>query len=590
MRSMRTVCFLILLVLVLLSQMAWAEAQQGPAGRRVLIGFKPTATAQATPQAADARAATVRAHGGLIHRSLQLVPAVSATLSEEAIKKLRARPEVAYVEDDVVLYAFGQTLAWGVDRIDADLAWPAGNTGQGVKVAILDTGIDPTHPDLGVAGGVNFAGANDGSTNPAYWRDGHGHGTHCAGIVAARNNSIGVVGVAPEATLYAVKVLSDSGTGYTSDIIQGLAWCVANGIKVASMSLGGGGTTSLQAACDNAYAKGVVVVAAAGNSAGPVSYPAAYSSVVAVSATDSRDQLASFSNYGAQIAVAAPGVSIYSTYKGGTYAYMSGTSMACPHVAGVAALIWASGAASAQEVRQRLTSTAEDLGAPGFDVRFGYGLADAQKAAGAGGVTPPPTDNPPTVSLTAPAQGATVARTVTVQANATDDKGVKQVEFLVDGVRLSLDSNAGDGWSAAWDTTRSPDGSHTLTAKATDTAGQTASSSATVTVKNAAPPATGKMAVSAITYSLSGLYNSDLNVTINVVNGAGAPQANAYVWATLYRDGRAVLTPVGMTNSSGSVTFRYIRAAAGTYRTTIVRVTAAGQTWDGVTPTNEFTK
>jgi subtilisin family serine protease len=309
--------------------------------------------------------------------------------------------------------------------------WPTGNTGRGIKVAILDTGIDSTHPDLVIAGGVNFAGTTkDGSTNPADWADGHGHGTHCAGIVAARNNSIGVVGVAPDATLYAVKVLSDSGTGYTSDIIQGLDWCAANGIQVASMSLGGGGTSSLQAACDNAFAKGVVLVAAAGNSSGPVSYPAAYSSVIAVSATDSTDRLASFSCYGPQIAVAAPGVNIYSTYKGGTYAYMSGTSMACPHVTGSAALVWASGVTSAPAVRERLTGTAEDLGPAGFDNSYGYGLVDAQKAAAGGGTTP--VDNPPTVSLTAPAQDATVSGTVTVQATASDDKGVTQVEFLVD--------------------------------------------------------------------------------------------------------------------------------------------------------------
>ena len=298
-------------------------------------------------------------------------------------------------------------MAWGVNRIDADLAWPTGNTGKGVKVAILDTGIDPTHPDLGVAGGVNFAGSTkEGSTNPADWNDGHGHGTHVAGIVAARNNTMGVVGVAPEATLWAVKVLSDAGSGYTSDIIQGLDWCAAHGIKVASMSLGGGGTASLQAACDRAFSQGVVLVAAAGNSAGPVMYPAAYSSVIAVSASDSRDLRASFSNYGPQIALAAPGVSIYSTYKGGAYATMSGTSMACPHVTGAAALAWASGLTSAQAVRDRLTTTAEDLGTKGFDTSFGYGLVDAQRAAGGDGGGTPPVDNPPTVGITAPGQGA----------------------------------------------------------------------------------------------------------------------------------------------------------------------------------------
>jgi subtilisin len=574
-----------LLVLLTLGAVALAAGRPGPAGRRVLVGFRP----DTGPQTAEARAEVVRQRGGTVHRSLRLVSVVSATLPPEAIQKLRTQPGVAYVEDDIVLYALGQTMAWGVDRIDADLAWPTGNTGKGVKVAILDTGIDPTHPDLGVAGGVNFAGSTkDGSTNPADWNDGHGHGTHCAGIAAARNNGIGVVGVAPDATLYAVKVLSDSGSGYTSDIIQGLDWCAANGIKVASMSLGGGGTTSLQAACDRAFSQGVVLVAAAGNSAGPVMYPAAYSSVIAVSATDSRDLRASFSNYGPEIAVAAPGVSIYSTYKGGSYTTMSGTSMACPHVAGAAALAWASGLTSAQAVRDRLTTTAEDLGTAGFDTSYGYGLVDAQKAAGGGGGTP--ADNPPTVGITAPGQGATVSGTVTVQATAGDDKGVAQVEFLVDGVRIGVDSSGGDGWSASWDTTRSPAGQHTVAATATDTAGKTASSSVTVAVHNAAPTPAGKMSVSSITYTTSGLNNADLNVAINVASGAGAPMANAFVWANLYLNGRVCLTPIGTTNAAGSVSFKLARASSGSYKTTMVRVSAAGQTWDGATPANGFTK
>lgn len=445
----------------------------------MLVGFR----ADRGPQTPEARADVVRWGGGSVHKTPRIIPVVSATLSEQAIQKLKARSDVEYVEEDVVLYALAQTLPWGVDRIDADLAWPAGNTGKGVKVAVLDTGVDSHHPDLVVAGGVNFVGTRDGSTAASDWNDNHGHGTHCAGIIAGRNNTVGVVGVAPDAALYGVKVLGDSGSGYTSDIIQGLDWCVANGVKVASMSLGGSGTTSLKAACDRAYANGVLVVAAAGNSAGAVMYPAAYTSVVAVSATTSQNQLASFSNRGAQIELAAPGVSIYSTYKNGGYAYMSGTSMACPHVAGTAVLAWASGLGSPAAVRQRLTGTAEDLGTTGFDNDFGYGLVDAQRAAGT--ASTPPTDNPPSVNLTAPSQGGTVSGTVLVTAAASDDKGVVQVEFLVDGARIGLDTQSSDGWSASWNAAAAADGQHTITAKATDTAGKTASDAITVIVKNA---------------------------------------------------------------------------------------------------------
>jgi len=368
-----------LLVVLLILGPAWAVlAQSEPVSGRVLIQFK----SQAGPKTPNERAEMVRHAGGTVHASFDLVPAVAAELPPEAMKKLRGRPEIESIEEDVVLYAIGQTKPWGVDRIDADLAWPTGNTGKGIKVAILDTGIDYDHPDLKLAGGVNYAGTSrDGYTSPSYWNDNYGHGTHVAGIVAARNNTIGVIGVAPDVSLWAVKVLGDNGSGYTSDIIQGLDWCVAHGIQIASMSFGGGGTSTLKYACDRAYSRGVLLVAAAGNSGGAVGYPAAYSSVMAVSATDSRNAVPAWSSYGPQIDLAAPAVSILSTYKNGTYAMMSGTSMACPHVTGAAALAWASGLTSNWAVRSRLLSTAEDLGTKGFDYKYGYGLVDAQRAA-----------------------------------------------------------------------------------------------------------------------------------------------------------------------------------------------------------------
>ncbi len=585
MESMRAHYVLVFLALLLLGETAPTAARKGLPGRRVLIGFR----SDAGPQTPAARASAVRQAGGVVHRSPALVPVVAATLSEAAIKTWRARRDVAYVEDDVILYALGQTVPWGVDRIDADLAWPAGNTGQGVKVAILDGGIDATHPDLVLAGGVNYAGrAKDGSTDPADWTDKHGHGTHVAGIVAARNNDIGVVGVAPEVSLWAVKVLGDDGTGYTSDIIQGLDWCAASGIHVASMSFGGEGTISLQAACDRAYAKGVVLVAAAGNEAGAVTYPAAYPSVIAVAAVDARNVRASFSNSGPQIALAAPGVDIYSTYKNGSYATMSGTSMACPHVAGAAALAWASGLTSATAVRERLVSTAEDLGIVGFDTGYGYGLVDAEKAAA--GAAPP--DKLPTVSITVPLSGSTISNTVVVQATADDDKGVTQVEFLLDGASIGVDTQGSDGWSVSWDTTRCADGQHLLTATAKDTAGQTANHSIAITVRNTAPGQSGAISVSSITYSISWgrLGTLDLDVAVNVVDSTGKPVANAYVWANLYLNGRIFRTPVGATNAVGAFLFKTIRARAGFYKTTVIRVNAPGQIWDEVTPPNGLTK
>ncbi len=324
------------LVVLAFCTVSFAQAgatQTGGSWRRVLIGFRESAG----PRTPGMRAAVVQNAGGQIHASFDLIPVVSARLPEAAIANLQKRPDIGYVEDDarmsIVQTSSSETIAWGVDRIDADRIWST-NTGVGIDVAIVDTGIDYDHPDLqaNIRGGVYFAGwifdellGKDGSTNPADWNDGHGHGTHCAGIVAAIDNEIGVVGVAPRANLWAVKVLGDDGSGYTSDIIQGIQWCASHGIKVASMSFGGGGTTSLQSACDAAYNAGVLLVAAAGNNyGGAVIYPAAYSSVLAVSAVgqnaDGSLYLADFSNVGPQIELAAPGVAILSTIKDGAYA------------------------------------------------------------------------------------------------------------------------------------------------------------------------------------------------------------------------------------------------------------------------------
>lgn len=284
--------------------------------------------------------------------------------------------------------AAAQSLPWGVDRVDAELVWPTDNTANPVKVAVIDTGISKDHTDLknNIKGGVNTINSRKG------WNDDSGHGSHVAGIIAAVNNSMGVVGVAPEADLYAVKVLGANGSGFLSDVIEGLQLAVANGMQVVNMSLGTNSEVqSMHDAVTAAYNAGITLIAAAGNSGGAVSYPAAYPEVIAVSATDSNNNLASFSSRGPEVDLTAPGVSIYSTYKGtNAYATLSGTSMASPHVAGAAALLLntpvetydadADGVWDPSEVKQKLQDRATDLGVPGFDNLFGFGLVSAFSA------------------------------------------------------------------------------------------------------------------------------------------------------------------------------------------------------------------
>ncbi|MBI4267820.1 MAG: S8 family peptidase [Chloroflexi bacterium] len=345
--------------------------------------------------------------GGIVEKPVGLLGNANVVfLPPGAVQALQNSGEVVRMEEDAIVYAVGkpepatqlaQTLPWGIDRVDADLAWPV-STGAGVKVAIIDTGIDKDHPDLvgNIKGGRNFVVIR-GKVNPNQWDDDNGHGTHVAGTVAAVNNTIGVIGVAPQASLYAVKVLNRNGAGSLSDVINGIDWAIANGMDIINMSLGtSSDSLSLHIAVDAAYAAGIVVVAAAGNSGdtdpdNDVGYPAKYSSVIAVAATDNTNTRASWSSDGPEVEVSAPGVSVLSTYKGGGYATGSGTSMASPHIAGIAALVLSSpvlaqydlngnGIYEASEVRALLQVTADPLGSPIPNNYYGYGLGDALEA------------------------------------------------------------------------------------------------------------------------------------------------------------------------------------------------------------------
>jgi subtilisin len=291
-----------------------------------------------------------------------------------------------------------QPVPWNISMVKATTAWRRGIRGNGIKVAILDTGI-AAHPDLTIAGGVSFI---PGSTSHD---DLNSHGTHCAGIVAAKNNFFGIVGVAPKAKLYAVKVLDDNGSGQSSWIIAGMEWCLKNGIKVASMSLGG--TSSPSVAYANAIKRcqdnGVVVVIASGNSYGSrfpwVCSPANSiingqdnASPMAVGSINNLNVIAGNSSRGGmtapqgsvpwnQVSCVAPGVAINSTVLGNGYGLKSGTSMACPHVAGLAALIIQRyPGISAANVIRRITTTCSDLGPSSYDLTFGYGLINCDLA------------------------------------------------------------------------------------------------------------------------------------------------------------------------------------------------------------------
>jgi thermitase len=318
---------------------------------------------------------------------------------------------VAYAEPNFVLHTDATpndslyTTEYGLNNTgqtggtpDADIDAPEGwdlaglaafpNTG-GAKVGIVDTGIDKTHPDLaGKAVGCATSYNAGLMIHNGVCADDNGHGSHVSGTISANtNNAQGVAGVGFNSPLVMCKALATAaGTGLTSDIANCINWTRQQGVKAISMSLGGGDNATLKSAVQTAYnnGNGVLLIAAAGNDGNAtLNYPAAYAEVVSVAATDNKDKRASFSNANADVEIAGPGVNVQSTYTGGLYMQLSGTSMATPHVAGVAGVIATlNPSANAATLRSKLDAAVDDIGGAGRDANFGFGRVNLCKAAG----------------------------------------------------------------------------------------------------------------------------------------------------------------------------------------------------------------
>lgn len=413
--------------------------------------------------------------GGIPKYLYTIIDGISAKIPINMFDAIKRLSIVEYIEPVTEMFALDQNyeynyriqnyrvkslqqqIPWGISRIRAPEVHATGNKGTGIKIGVIDTGIDYTHEDLkdNYKGGYNFIN----NTNDP--KDDHFHGTHVAGIIAAADNNLGILGVAPEAYLYAIKVLNDKGSGTSDNLIAGIDWCRNNGIQITNMSIGfglyccsgqkidcncgtvggcysgypGNGVTD---AIKALYDSGVLQIAASGNNCGCgcsktgristsgscyystrcctttfiecadacpekcnqysdwINYPAKYPEVMAIGATDDTDNKASFSNPGLDLDVVAPGVRVYSTYPpyialsgctvnpdgtGCKYAYASGTSMATPHVTGLAALIKKTNQSlTNDQIREIIRSTSKDIGPIGFENFYGYGLIDAKAA------------------------------------------------------------------------------------------------------------------------------------------------------------------------------------------------------------------
>ena len=463
--------------------------------------------------------------------------------------------------------------AWHLPVISAPTAWDQ-SLGRGVIIAILDSGVDSSHPDLAarIVPGWNVYNNNADTT------DVYGHGTKVAGAAAASsNNGAGVVGVAGQASIMPIRVTDTSGYAYTSTLVQGLTWAADHGARVANISFEAAGMSSVIAAANYMRSKNGLVTVSAGNS-GALSSTAPTTSMIPVSATGSTDKLASWSNYGNVIALAAPGVSIWTTVVGGGYKTASGTSFAAPVTAGTVALMMAAQPTLTNvDIEKLLYASATDLGTAGRDIYFGYGRVNAGAAVQAAMAAAVVADTKaPTVAITAPVASSTVSGLVSVDTSSSDNVGVVRAELRVNGSTVATDTSAPFAFS--WDSTTVANGMASLSVVAYDAAGNSKASTAVgVNVANASATSTTTVdTTKPVVTFLSPEKGSTVSgsVTVNVKFSDNSGSANLRN-QTLWIKGKVVATGTGDTLS---YTWNTSGLNAGSYEIRGTVSDAAGNT------------
>lgn len=506
-----------------------------------------------------------------------------AGADEKAVRQmLLHNPQVKFAELDK-LVPLEQTTndpylanAWHLPKIQAPIAWDT-TRGLGVTVAVLDTGVDSTHPDLA---GQLVPGWNmyDNNSNTA---DVHGHGTQVAGVVAAAsNNALGVASVAWQAKVMPVRISQPDGYALFSTIASGLTWATDNGARVANISYGVSGSSAVQSAAQYMRSKGGVVIVAGGNS-GVYDATAPHTAMLSVAATNSSDVRTSWSTYGEFIDISAPGSGIWSTARGGGYAAVSGTSFASPVTAATAALVKAINPGLApSQIDAILTSTANDLGTAGYDIYYGNGRVNAAAAVAQALQTPALDVLAPAIAIASPAGGVTVSGIVPVDISASDNVGVARVDFHVNGKLIASDTSA--PYSFSWDSTLTANGTASLAAYATDAAGnQGVSSTVSVTVSNTvtsqiSPQDTTAPVVSIINPANGSWVGAIVTIQITATDNVAVTRLSLYIDDVLVSISSAsALTYSWNTanTSSGAHTLRAVAVdAAGNQAVTRVRV------------------
>ncbi len=487
------------------------------------------------------------AHGARVARhdaSLNVsVLRVDPARRDRILAELEASGQFNFVEPDYAAHGMlvpndpNYSSQWHLLAIQAPSAWNITTGSTGVPIAMIDSGVDSTHPDLAskIAAGWSFL------TGTADTHDVLGHGTITTGAAAAiGNNSTGVAGIAWNNPIMPLVVLNASDYASYSNIASAITYAADHGARIVNISIGGTSPSSvMQSAVNYAWSKGTVIFAASGNGGGALYYPAACQNVVSVGATDSTDTIASFSSYGSGLGLVAPGVNIFSTTNGGGYGSFSGTSVSSPVAAGVAALVLSyAPSLSASALVSALEMNADDLGAPGYDVTYGWGRVNAYKALiGAGGSSVDTT--PPTVSLTPPGSSS-VQGSINVQGTATDNAGVTRIEFYVDAVLANTALTS--PFSFAWNTTSAANGTHSLTVKAYDAANNVGTASLSVSVNNPVPVTVqGTPSISIQSPANGSFIRSNMVFILPVVtDNVKVTQVSIYVDGVLYSSSSVV--------------------------------------------------
>jgi thermitase len=493
---------------------------------------------------------------------------VPEAILDKAKKALEQSGNFEFVERDFTAHGSaapndpGYPAQWHLAKVQGPSAWDLTTGSSSAAIAYIDSGVDPSHPDLAakLVAGWSFL---TGTSNTA---DVLGHGTAVAGMSAITDNATGVAGLTWKNPIMPLVVLDATDYASYSNIASAITYAADHGVRVISISIAGSSPSStLQSAVDYAWTKNSIVVAAAGNnSTSAPYYPAACDKVIAVSASDENDLLAGFSNYGNWIDVAAPGTNIYTTQAGGSYGYWYGTSFSAPIVASVAGLIAAiKPAISATDLVNTLLQSTDDIGAPGFDTSFGYGRVNAYKAALAASQLSSGLDTtPPKVSISNPVTGTTVSGTVLVQGVASDNFGVARLELSVDG-QLNATATVAP-FSFTWNTLVSPNGTHIVTVKAFDAAGNSTTYAAMVTVNNVVVSDSQPPTVSVTSPTNGSRVVNQVQINVAASDNVGIAQVSIYV------DGVLLSTD---TSAPYTYTWSAKRVASGTH-------TISAKAWD----------